>query len=346
MKETKERENKGITLVALVITIIVLLILAGVGIGAIAGPDGLIAKAKQSAEQYNQSAINEAETINDLLNILGDDKEPIIKGITAPDINKNPSAYYGKEVIYTPQNGATVGWKIFYADDENIYLIAADYVENQYAPNTANGTEPNKNGIYNIYFKNILNSYIGTIDIKGNGTIEYPGEKEIVKKWISHINSFISTYNNMKATAYLLDTNIWNNFKDINNKTEYIIGAPTLELFVASYNDIHSEKTLNCQSATQVGDEIKWSTDTTYNYYITGLNTEENLYVLKKNTDVSGYWLASPAKNAITSMFCVYYDGKMNNDENNNLPLGLRPIICLKSEVQLIEQEDGKYVIQ
>ena len=26
--------------------------------------------------------------------------------------------------------------------------------------------------------------------------------------------------------------------------------------------------------------------------------------------------------------------------------VALRPIICLKSEVQLIEQEDGKYVIQ
>ena len=46
MKETKERENKGITLVALVITIIVLLILAGVGIGAIAGEGRLIIKSK------------------------------------------------------------------------------------------------------------------------------------------------------------------------------------------------------------------------------------------------------------------------------------------------------------
>ena len=45
MKVTKELKssNNGITLVALVITIIVLLILAAVGIGAIAGEDGLIA---------------------------------------------------------------------------------------------------------------------------------------------------------------------------------------------------------------------------------------------------------------------------------------------------------------
>ena len=45
MKVTKElkRCNNGITLVALVITIIVLLILATVGIGVIAGEDGLIA---------------------------------------------------------------------------------------------------------------------------------------------------------------------------------------------------------------------------------------------------------------------------------------------------------------
>ena len=68
MQKTKEikTNNKGITLVALVITIIVLLILAGVGIGLIGGEDGLLSKAKESAEEYNKAAIEEADILAQL----------------------------------------------------------------------------------------------------------------------------------------------------------------------------------------------------------------------------------------------------------------------------------------
>ncbi len=44
------RENKGITLVALVVTIIVLIILAGVSINMIVGDNGIITKAKETIE--------------------------------------------------------------------------------------------------------------------------------------------------------------------------------------------------------------------------------------------------------------------------------------------------------
>ena len=43
----KTKEMKGITLVALVITIVVLLILAGVSINTVLGDDGIIKKAKE-----------------------------------------------------------------------------------------------------------------------------------------------------------------------------------------------------------------------------------------------------------------------------------------------------------
>ena len=42
----KRRNEKGITLVALVVTIIVLIILAGVSINLLVGQDGLISRAK------------------------------------------------------------------------------------------------------------------------------------------------------------------------------------------------------------------------------------------------------------------------------------------------------------
>ena len=72
MQDTKVKKyNKGITLVALVITIIVLLILAGVGISSLTGEDGLIEKAKQAAEEYEQASQEEADTVNGLLNMIG-----------------------------------------------------------------------------------------------------------------------------------------------------------------------------------------------------------------------------------------------------------------------------------
>ena len=45
------RKTKGITLIALVITIIVLLILAGVSLNLIAGTDGILGKASSAREK-------------------------------------------------------------------------------------------------------------------------------------------------------------------------------------------------------------------------------------------------------------------------------------------------------
>ena len=56
------KKNKGITLVALVVTIVVLLILAGVSINAVVGDDGIIKKAKESANLTKESEAK--ETIN------------------------------------------------------------------------------------------------------------------------------------------------------------------------------------------------------------------------------------------------------------------------------------------
>ncbi len=53
------KEKKGITLIALVITIIVLLILAGVSISAIQGEDGIISSAQESVDKNKNEGIKE-----------------------------------------------------------------------------------------------------------------------------------------------------------------------------------------------------------------------------------------------------------------------------------------------
>lgn len=59
------KSNKGITLVALIITIIVLLILAGVSISFVF-QGGILDKSQESVNQYQNSATNEAEVINSI----------------------------------------------------------------------------------------------------------------------------------------------------------------------------------------------------------------------------------------------------------------------------------------
>ena len=58
------KEQKGITLVALVITIIVLIILATISISMVIGNEGLIGKARQGADNYSQSATAEQTQLN------------------------------------------------------------------------------------------------------------------------------------------------------------------------------------------------------------------------------------------------------------------------------------------
>ena len=55
----KTKEMKGITLIALVITIVVLLILAGVSINLLLGDNGIITKAKEAKDSYSKSAVKE-----------------------------------------------------------------------------------------------------------------------------------------------------------------------------------------------------------------------------------------------------------------------------------------------
>ena len=68
MKRTKN--NKGITLVALIITIVILLILAVVSINAIQN-DGILEYAENAKTSYTQGQVNEQGTLKGYLNYLG-----------------------------------------------------------------------------------------------------------------------------------------------------------------------------------------------------------------------------------------------------------------------------------
>ena len=96
----KTREQKGITLIALIITIIVLLILAVVTIGAIKN-DGIIQYARNAKSDYITEANKEQETLNTLEGQIGAalGKENSKGGITWKD---------NKDGTFTASNGTKV----------------------------------------------------------------------------------------------------------------------------------------------------------------------------------------------------------------------------------------------
>ena len=111
MKEQRRRKEKGITLVALVITIIVLMILAGVAISLATGEDSIFSKANEAASKWNESAINEQETVNMLLNVL--------EGGTIPEQKEKvnpPEIKEGMIPVYYDN-----GWKKADASKDNWY---------------------------------------------------------------------------------------------------------------------------------------------------------------------------------------------------------------------------------
>ena len=75
--ESEEMKNKGVTLISLVVTIIVLLILAGITIGTIFNDNGIIKKAQEAANATEEAAKNDQAAINGLLNEM----DSIINGI-------------------------------------------------------------------------------------------------------------------------------------------------------------------------------------------------------------------------------------------------------------------------
>ena len=60
------KSNKAITMVVLIVTIIVMLILAGVTLTLVLGENGLIEKTKASVNKYEMASKNEEEQLQDI----------------------------------------------------------------------------------------------------------------------------------------------------------------------------------------------------------------------------------------------------------------------------------------
>ena len=82
-KKEQSYKQKGITLVALVITVVIMLILAGVAIAAVVDGDGLFSKTREVTEAYENAVEDEGNMLQSMMNqidkYIENPSNPIIK---------------------------------------------------------------------------------------------------------------------------------------------------------------------------------------------------------------------------------------------------------------------------
>ena len=104
-------KNSGITLIVLVVSIVVLIILATVSINAVLGQNGIIKKAQQAKEMYEQSVTNEDTAMQELLNELAVDREDKEDDTSDPtkdwDLNKVDKVTSEDNIIVPVPKGYT-----------------------------------------------------------------------------------------------------------------------------------------------------------------------------------------------------------------------------------------------
>lgn len=291
----------------------------------------------------------------------GNVKTKKVGTIEAEDVKNAPDIYYGKYVTnYTTLSDAGINaqnvpkWQIFLADDTNIFLIASALIHKDYAPFNYN-TSTN----YRMHFDNIFSLY--DTNVAGNPSVaELLGKlskQEEYHEWLNTPTN-LKNNNNQKAVLSMLDTDKWSDYNDKNNikrgfknsdYADYVIGGPSLEMFCKSYNITHGGV-----------DIIAKAKDSTGAYYNTGYmikkgNDNENTWVeglmaseqTPINTDVNkmllesgNYWFASTsARNGTVVLNTV---GNAIFGPNYEYTwYGFRPVVCLKSDVSLVEKTNG-----
>ena len=273
--------------------------------------------------------------------IYGADELPKPK-INAATISKDPQKYYGAYVDYTTTNTLSEDykWRIFYATNSNIYLIASDYVSVADLPATAKGNKPaNKNSSHpkGAPFDKVINDYTGSASIAED------------MKWFNKDyfdKGYVSKNTSMRAVAYLLDKAIWTD-KFKGNGAEYIVGGPSLDMVLSSYNQFTNQSNVYQSRAEKPwGYQLSYDGGTNWKYYVRDsskyLTQGDTLYSISSRNNASAYWVSSTSAYTSNYVMLVDYYGRVDCDSCSSDNYGFRPVVCLKSGISLKEVESGK----
>ena len=126
---THTKKEKGITLIALVVTIVVLITLATVSINTVLGQNGIISKAKQAKEIYSNTIVQEDEEMKVLLNEMVKIKEKNSwKEIQSDTLLKN-YIYNGKEQKWVPTVTDENGTKLIKDKDYTVEYSSTNFID-------------------------------------------------------------------------------------------------------------------------------------------------------------------------------------------------------------------------
>lgn len=365
-KNKNMRNSKGITLVALVVTIIVLIILAGVSINLVLGDNGIIIKVHEARQAQEIAEIKE----NLQMEILTKELQ-IEEAITQSKIEEIIKAKYGEASVIKNADGTIKCVKpegkeyeipfedIYSGTLEKTERLLSDLKVGDYIKYDTGVTSVGKNGVimcrvlYNdetnglqiISDKNVAN-----IELGGN---DWETGKVAYNNVITDLNNESEKYLN---TAYAVDARCVGSIPTVdanNNFTQKDSGTQTTV-------SIHSSWTL--PSGWTTTDTGCYDSDENYITDRTALRAA-NIWIIGED-----YWLASRnvQSNASYASNCYFYvyggdekgalevryfccvspDGSIKGKLNN---CGLRPCFSLRSDINITggdgTSEDTAYIM-
>lgn len=269
--KTKFKNAKGITLIALVITIIVLLILAGVTIATLTGDNGILNQAGKAKDKTT-----EAESIERVqVEVAGSygidgtiDKEQLNKNLK----NINGLIYNGNalsdrnKIANLPATVTLNGYDIGIDANggvekipEIIAKIRANpqaYYGKKVTNYKASDSDTNTYRIFYVdkdnYFKDGYNTIYLKADFSGSVSVDHLASYDASQTLIKRMNPLWATKGNTVAAktttisnpneqlaAWLCDPSKWTAYCDT-DKANYAIGGPSVEMYVKSYNQAYN----------------------------------------------------------------------------------------------------------
>ena len=342
----KSMRDEGITLVALVVTIIVLLILAGITINMVLGQNGLIEKSKTAKGKYENTALDEQAQLKnstDLMDSLYGDYSTVKVGDEVIKITaENAKNYYGYKVTnYNSTAGGT--YRIFYYDavgkygEANTLYLKRDWTANDVKLSTkisdSSWTDTNKNNAVTMMRK--MNP-----DYASNQTS---------KTAYSSLEN-----NNERGATWLCDTTQFETYVD-STMANFAIGGPSVEMYCDSYNQVtHTSGATGTDALTA---SYQSTNVPGYIYQVNGEKQNSGWYTNSDTVDLSGYhgmylcnqsakgsywwWLASPSAYDADGVCGVYGSNARLGSSFVTSTGGVCPAVSLKSGVRLdIVDED------
>ena len=317
--------NKGVTLIALIITIIVLLILAGIGITMVAGPNGILSRAQEAKTTTAEKAAKEKVdlsvsgaiarsnygelTINNL-------KEEVEKygGTIKEEKTEFPVTVImdGKEYVVT-SNGKVSKDTLASLKISNANI--GDYIDLGNDVINTDATKGVTTDDWRILYVDETTNKVHVILADYLPNEKIPEGTNISKKGYS----VWSNNNRDELLNYLKDTTKWSSLANGISGAE-VTGGPTGEILMNSYN-------------SKRGTNLDYTTGPTLDN-ADSLYVPHNEKVIEDGQSTVGYWLASPNASYALGVWYVDSSGSVRFDDYYGGNGGVRPIVCLPSEIQ------------